>query len=76
MTEEMIKKDTHIVIKKKWVEENLNETETMILSVLLAKATKNKPAYGYYVVNTDEPYADKVKELIMREEKTSKEILE
>lgn len=50
-----------LVIKWDWIEETLGDNELNTLYGLLAKVTENKPEYKYYVVNTDEPYADKIK---------------
>ena len=53
-----------LVMKWEWVDENLDKKEIGELFKLLEKAAKNKPSYSYYVVNTDEPYADEVWKLI------------
>ena len=53
-----------LVIKWDWLEEALNDDELNTLYYLLNAATENKPEYKYYVVNTDEPYADKVKAIV------------
>ena len=55
---------THIVIKRNWVTQNLNYTEREIFYLLLKKASINKPEHSYYVINLDEPYANKIKEII------------
>lgn len=57
-----------LVIKQDWIKENLNSEEINLLSALINKATTGKPIHSYYVVNVDEPYAEKVKELILNEE--------
>lgn len=62
-------RNSHIVIKRKWLHQNLSDEERAILSILLTKAVKNKPEHEYYVVNLDEPYADKVKNIIYEGEK-------
>lgn len=53
-----------LVIKWDWLEEALNDNELNTLYYLLNAATENKPEYKYYVVNTDEPYVDKVKAIV------------
>jgi len=53
--------DKFLVIKWDWLEEALSDSELNDLYSLLSKATENKPEYKYYVVNTDEPYVDKIK---------------
>ena len=58
-----------LVVKWDWLKENLNECEYDILNHLLEKATLYKPNHQYYVVNLDEPYADKVKDIIVQGEK-------
>ena len=50
-----------LVIKWDWLEEALTDDELNTLYSFLAAATDNKPEHKYYVVNCDEPYADKVK---------------
>ena len=57
-----------LVMKWDWLKENLNEEEMKTLGYLLNKASANKPSHSYYVVNLDEPYAEKVKEIIMEGE--------
>lgn len=56
--------DKFLVMKWEWINENLNSTELTILTLLLKKACSEKPNHSYYVVNTDEPYAEKVWGLI------------
>lgn len=53
-----------LVVKWDWIEEALNDNELNILYGLLSQVTDDKPDYKYYVVNTDEPYADKIKVII------------
>ena len=50
--------------KVKHAEECLTETELSILSVLLQKIENSYPNREYLCINQDEPYADKVWELI------------
>ena len=66
MTKEIFNK--FLVMKWEWINENLNSTELTILTLLLKKACSEKPNHSYYVVNTDEPYAKKIKELILNGE--------
>ena len=43
---------------------------------LLSIVTENKPEYKYYVVNTDEPYVDKIKAIVEKgDSKISREEL-
>lgn len=56
-----------LVIKWDWIEEGLTDDELNTLYGLINKVTENKPEYSYYVVNTDETYADKVWKLIKNE---------
>ena len=49
-----------LVMKWEWLENALDEIELETLYSLIAKASNDKPDYKYYVVNTDEPYADKI----------------
>ena len=53
--------DKFLVVKWDWIEEALNDDELNTLYGLLSAATEDKPDYKYYVVNTDEPYVDKIK---------------
>ena len=53
-----------LVVKWDWVEEALNDEELESMYDLLSKASFNKPEHKYYVVNMDEPYADKIKAII------------
>lgn len=53
-----------LVVKWDWIEEALNDSELNDLYRLLSVITENKPDYRYYVVNTDEPYSDKVKSIV------------
>lgn len=56
--------DKFLVIKWDWLEEALTDDELNTLYSFLAAATDDKPEHKYYVVNYDEPYADKVKCII------------
>lgn len=56
--------DKFLVVKWKWLEEALSNEELETLFELLNKATEDKPEYKYYVVNTDETYAEKVRMII------------
>jgi hypothetical protein len=53
-----------LVVKWDWIEETLGDNELNTLYGLLAKITESKPEYRYYVVNTDEPYSDKIKAIV------------
>lgn len=53
-----------LVVKWEWLENALDDIELETLYALIAKASNDKPDYKYYVVNTDEPYADKVLQTI------------
>lgn len=58
------KEDSYIVVKRKDLH-NLTTTEQDIVEMLLNKARGLKPTNKYYVVNTDEPYADEVLQTIL-----------
>ena len=65
-----------LVIKWDWIEEALNDNELNDLYHLLSVITEDKPEYRYYVVNTDEPYADKIKAIVEKgDSKISREEL-
>ena len=65
-----------LVVKWDWIEEALDDNEIEDLYYLLSKITEDKPEYRYYVVNTDEPYVDKVKAIIEKgDSKISREDL-
>ena len=65
-----------LVVKWEWIEEALDDKELDTLYYLLSKVTDEKPEHKYYVVNTDESYAGKVKAIIDRgESKISREEL-
>ena len=53
-----------LTMKWEWLEEALDDEEIETLYGLLEKASTNKPDYKYLVVNTDEPYAQKVLDII------------
>ena len=53
-----------LVVKWDWIEEALSDSELNDLYHLLNIITEDKPDYKYYVVNTDEPYADKIKSIV------------
>jgi len=64
-----IKKGTHIVIKIEDAEEYLTESEARFLNSILDKIDRGRKAYHkkkneYLIVNTDEPYANKVMQVI------------
>ena len=66
MTEEIF--DKFLVMKWAWINETLSSEEYLTLMTLLAKCRLKQ--HSYYVVNTDEPYAEKVKEIILEGEDT------
>lgn len=53
-----------LVMEWEWLENALDDIELETLYSLIAKASNDKPECKYYVVNTDEPYADKVLQAI------------
>ena len=59
-----------LVVKWDWVEEALSDEELETLYHLLSVVTDDKPEYKYYVVNTDEPYAGRIKEVIEKREES------
>lgn len=65
------KKDTHIVIKREDAEKYLNESEQATLTDMLVKITNGRgkdhkpPVNNYYICNTDEPYAEVIRGIIM-----------
>ena len=65
-----------LVVKWDWIEETLTDSELNDLYHLLSIITENKPEYKYYVVNTDEPYVDKIKAIVEKgDSKISREDL-
>jgi hypothetical protein len=65
-----------LVVKWDWIEEALTDSELNDLYHLLSIITENKPEYKYYVVNTDEPYVDKIKAIVEKgDSKISREDL-
>lgn len=68
------KVDTHLVLKMEDVENALELREIEILNEILDKIARyrisqQKNAFSeYYIVNTDEPYADQVYDIIMENE--------
>ena len=65
-----------LVVKWDWIEEALNDNELETLYKLLSIITEDKPEYKYYVVNTDEPYVDKIKAIVEKgDSKISREEL-
>ena len=63
-----VKNNTHCVIKWEWLEENLTNEELETFYGLLDKASENKPEYKYIVCNADEPYAQRVHDIILSNE--------
>lgn len=70
---EKIKKNTHIVIKREDVYKYLTEPELISLEYILNSISIGRARDGrkqdntYYICNTDEPYADKVLEVILNQ---------
>lgn len=58
--------DKFLVMKWDWINKTLNREEYLIFMTLLAKCRLKQ--HSYYVVNTDEPYADKVRQVILEGE--------
>lgn len=74
-----IKENTHLVLKVEDVYNYLEEPDIAILEILVSKINKGRRNDGkkensYYVVNTDEPYARSIIDLIIREESTKQEM--
>lgn len=70
-----IRENTHLVLKVEDVYNYLEEPDIAILEILVNKINKGRRNDGkkensYYVVNTDEPYAESIIDLIIREEST------
>lgn len=53
-----------LVMDWEWVEDSLDDKEIETLYGLLEKASFNKPEYKYIVVNTAEPYAEKIQTIV------------
>lgn len=53
-----------LVIDWEWIEDSLDDAEIETFYGLLEKASADKPDYKYLVVNTAEPYAEKVENII------------
>jgi len=64
-----MRKDTHLVLKWDWINNNLTAEERKIFDILVNKSRIR--SHEYYVVNLDEPYADKVKDIIQKNEKNT-----
>lgn len=63
-----------LVVEWDWVEDSLNDEELDTFYYLLSKITDDKPECNYYVINTNEPYAGKIKMIMKRgESKVSRE---
>jgi len=68
-----LKLGTHIVIKRDDLDKYLNPAQVGALMGMLSRINKKREESGkkvndYYVINTDEPYAKKVLDLILEEE--------
>lgn len=70
----MEKKDTHIVLKKDDINKYLSGSEkntlTMIENKIISGRLKDgkNPVNQYYIVNTDEPYAEEIHKIIFNGE--------
>ena len=64
-----MRKDTHLVLKWDWINNNLTAEERKIFDILVNKSRIR--SHEYYVVNLDEPYADKVKDIIQKNEQNT-----
>ena len=53
-----------LVVDWEWIEDSLDDAEIEVFYGLLEKASVDKPEYKYLVVNTKEPYAEKVQDII------------
>lgn len=69
-----MKKNTHTVLKNEDIDKYLNTEQTNNLVDILQTIARGRDKDGkkmfneYYVCNTDEPYADKVLNVILRGE--------
>lgn len=69
-----MKANTHIVIKKEDIFKYLTDNQIKYLDAALdtiangRKKDGKKPVNSYYICNKDEPYADKVLEVILKAE--------
>ena len=63
------KKDTHLILKVVDLNKHLTTTARTHLDATLRKIDKDVGKRSYYIVNTDEPYADKILKIIKRGEK-------
>ena len=67
----IVKENSHIVIKREDALRYLTEAEYHVLEEMLIKISigrvkdYKKPINNYYICNTDEPYADRVKGVII-----------
>lgn len=74
-----MKANTHIVIKREDVLKYLTDNQIRYLDAVLntiadgRKKDGKKPNNSYYICNTDEPYADKVLEVILKAESEDEE---
>ena len=73
MTRAEIKKGTHVVfkiddIKKYLTKEQLSNLLDIETTIILNRKVDGKKVNDYYVINTDEPYAKKVLDIILEEE--------
>lgn len=69
----MKRENTHIVIKnedaKKYLSESQKrELDNILLSINNGRISDNKSVNTYLIVNKDEPYAEKIQDMIIFEE--------
>jgi len=63
------KKDTHLILKNVDLNKHLTATARTHLNATLKKIDQDVGKRTYYIVNTDEPYANKILKAIKRGEK-------
>lgn len=56
--------DKYLVLKWDLIEKNLNDEDLEAFYGMLSTITNEEPEADYYVIDTKEPYADKVKNII------------
>lgn len=57
-----------LVIKNEWIQNSLSFLDWHTLTKLIEKVMEGRPEHSYYVVNTDEPYAEQIWEIIEKNE--------
>lgn len=68
-----IKENTHIVIKCEDIREYLSEKQkhdldSILLTINISRKEAGKPINNYLIINKDEPYAEKIQEIILSNE--------